>query len=219
MSARERQLEALTAAGQTSALLVVDVQRSFADPDYLPWVEPAELEVVARTVTTVAGLVVEARACGVPVVWIQLGQTKDKPWSSSLWLRGIDPTSPWPSPDEPCVLGTPGAEWYGMAPQEGELVITKRGYSGFFGTDLEQRLHERGIDWVTVVGLTVDCCVDATARDAFQAGWPVIVPSDATAAYEADLQANSLANIALNSGVITTAAEVSELWARLEVTG
>ncbi|MEA9984658.1 MULTISPECIES: cysteine hydrolase family protein [Subtercola] len=218
MSALERQLDALTAGGQTSALLVVDVQRSFADPAYLPWVEPAALDVVANTVTTIATLVDEARVAGVPVVWIQLGQTKDKPWSSSLWLRGIDPETPWPSPDEPCVLGTAGAEWYGMAPHYGELVITKRGYSGFFGTDLEQQLHERGIDWVTVVGLTVDCCVDATARDAFQAGLPVIVASDATAAYEADLQVNSLANIALNSAVILTAAEVSALWNRQQAT-
>ncbi|PPF78273.1 cysteine hydrolase [Subtercola sp. Z020] len=211
---RERQFAALTTPGSTGALLVVDVQRSFADPDYLPWVDSGHLPVIASTVGAVAGLVDDARAAGVPVVWIQLGQTADRPWKSSLWLRDVPADAPWPTADEPCVLGTPGAEWYGMSPADGELVVTKRGYSGFFGTTLEAQLTGLGIDWVTVVGLTIDCCVDATARDAFQAGWPVLVPSDATAAYDADLQASSLANVALNSGVVVTAAEVVSLWAR-----
>ncbi|RFA10618.1 hypothetical protein B7R54_16465 [Subtercola boreus] len=209
---RERQFAALVTPGRTGALLVVDVQRSFADPDYLPWVEPDYLPVIAQTVVSVAALVDEARALGTPVIWIQLGQSADRPWTSSLWLRDISAGEPWPTADEPCVLGTPGAEWFGMAPAEGELVITKRGYSGFFGTTLENELHERGIDWVTVVGLTIDCCVDATARDAFQGGWPVLVPSDATAAYDAELQANSLANVALNCGVVVTSADVVGLW-------
>ncbi|WP_253259598.1 cysteine hydrolase family protein [Subtercola boreus] len=209
---RERQLAALTRPGQTGALLVVDVQRSFADPDYLPWVDADRLPVIAQTVASVAALVEDARALGTPVVWIQLGQTADRPWKSSLWLRDIPADQPWPAADEPCVLGTPGAEWFGMAPAEGELVVTKRGYSGFFGTTLEAELRERGIDWVSIVGLTIDCCVDATARDAFQAGWPVLVPADATASYDAELQANSLANVALNSGVVVTSADVVALW-------
>ncbi|RFA18190.1 isochorismatase [Subtercola boreus] len=211
---RERQFAALTEPGVSGALLVVDVQRSFADPDYLPWVAADHLPVIASAVEAVASLVDDARRAGVPVVWIQLGQSADRPWMSSLWLRGVAADAPWPGSDEPCVLGTPGAEWYGMAPLDDELVVTKRGYSGFFGTSLEAELGARGIEWVTVVGLTIDCCVDATARDAFQAGLPVLVPSDATAAYEPELQANSLANVALNSGVVVTSAEVVELWSR-----
>jgi len=193
------------------ALLVVDVQRSFADPAYLPWLDEAGLAAVDAAVTRTAWLVEQARATRVPVVWVALQQLPDSPWLTSLWLRGLDEGT-WPVPDEPCVLGTPGAEWFRVGPLPGETVVPKRRYSGFLGTGLEAHLRETGVTWVVAAGLTSECCVDGTVRDAFQLGFRAVMTSDATTAYDAETHTHALSVLAQNAAVVATSASVAAAW-------
>jgi nicotinamidase-related amidase len=90
--------------------------------------------------------------------------------------------------------------------------VVKRAYSGFLGTDLDARLHAARCDWLTIVGLTSECCVDATAQDAMQLDWPVVIPEDATAAYDLDVHNAALGQLALNVAVLSDTDEVIELW-------
>lgn len=212
---RDRQLAHLTRPGSTPALVVVDVQRDFADPDCLAeyGLKDAELSALDQAITRIGDLVDSARMAEVPVVWVELGSDPARPWRAGNWLRGGDYDAPM-SPAEPCVLGTPGAEWYRVRPAEGELRVVKRGYSGFLGTDLDARLRAAGCDWLTIVGLTSECCVDATAQDALQLDWPVVVPRDATAAYDLDVNAAALHQLGLNVALLSDADEVVELWKR-----
>ena len=48
------------------------------------------LAALDAAVTRTAWLVDQARASGVPVVWVALEQLPDSPWRTSLWLRGLD---------------------------------------------------------------------------------------------------------------------------------
>jgi nicotinamidase-related amidase len=114
--------------------------------------------------------------------------------------------------DEPCVVGTPGAQWYRLRPAAGELRVVNRGYSGFVGTDLDARLRAAGRDWLTVAGLTSECCVQATAQDALQHDWPVVVARDATAAYDPAVHEAALAQLALNVAVLCDSGEVAGQW-------
>jgi nicotinamidase-related amidase len=200
-------------AGGAPALVVVDVQRDFGEPSRIaPYgLDDAASTAVDAAIDRIGSLVDQARAAGVPVVWVELGSDPSAPWRSSAWLRGGDPDGPM-AEDEPCVLGTSGAEWYRTTPAPGETRVVKRGYSGFLGTDLEARLTAAGIGWLTVVGLTSECCVFATAQDAMQLGWPVVVPRDATAAYDVDVHEAALTMIGLNVGVVTDADETVDLW-------
>ncbi|MEV7344495.1 isochorismatase family cysteine hydrolase [Streptomyces sp. NPDC093544] len=210
---RDRQLAHLTRPESRPALVVVDVQRDFADPERLAGygLTDAALATLDRVVTRIGDLVDAARGAEVPVIWVELGSDPARPWRSSNWLRGGDYDAPT-SPDEPCLIGTPGAEWYQMQPAEGELRVVKRGYSGFLGTDLDARLRAAGCDWLTVVGLTSECCVYATAQDAAQLDWPVVVPQDTTAAYDHHVNAAALFQLGLNVALLSEADEVVELW-------
>ena len=210
---RDRQLAQLAGTFSRPALVVVDVQRDFADPELLGayGLTEAALATLDRTVTRIAELVDAARAAEVPVVWVELGSDPARPWRSSNWLREGDYDAPM-SADEPCRVGTVGAEWYRMRPEEGESRVVKRGYSGFLGTDLDARLRAAGHDWLTVVGLTSECCVYATAQDAVQLDWPVVVPQDTTTAYDHHVNAAALFQLGLNVAVLSDADEVAELW-------
>ncbi|MFP4921881.1 isochorismatase family protein [Staphylococcus coagulans] len=55
--------------------------------------------------------------------------------------------------------------------REGDYVVTKRHFSGFFGTDLDLQLRRRGIDTVVIGGISTHMGVDTTARDAYQYGY------------------------------------------------
>jgi nicotinamidase-related amidase len=196
------------------ALLVVDVQRSFADPDYLGayGLDAAASASVVDAIAAISALVDSARALGVPVVWIELGSEPGRVWRSSGWLRGAALDAEM-SPDEPCIVGTPGAEWYGLEPAAGETRVVKRVYSGFFETGLGETLRSAGVEWVAVTGLTSECCVAATATDAVQLDFPVVIPRDATAAYDVRINENALEQLALNVGQIIDSTELTTLFA------
>ncbi len=69
-----------------------------------------------------------------------------------------------------------------LAPREGEYVLEKHAYSGFYGTALDHVLRSLGVDTVVLVGLDADICVRHTAADAFFRGYRVVVVRDAVAA-------------------------------------
>jgi len=210
---RDARLDRLLGTALRPALVVVDVQRDFGEPARIaPYgLDDRASVAVDAAVTRIGTLVDEARSAGVPVVWVELGSDPARPWRSSTWLRGGALDAPMPD-DEPCRIGTEGAEWFRTAPASGETRVVKRGYSGFLDTDLEARLTSAGIGWVTVVGLTTECCVLATAQDAMQLGWPVVVPRDATAAYDTAVHDAALTMIGLNVGVVTDADDAVALW-------
>jgi nicotinamidase-related amidase len=197
------------------ALVMIDVQRSFGDPAHLTayGMDAAATAALAAAIDRCGDLVDHARAAGVPIYWVELATEPDTPWRASMWLRTGDLDAPLGA-DEPCVAGTPGAQWYGVEPRPDEVRIRKRGYSGFLGTDLAARLQSDSIQWVTVAGLTTECCVAATATDALQLGWPVVLAEDATAAYEARLHGAAIEQLALNVAVISSVDAVAALWQR-----
>lgn len=91
-----------------------------------------------------------------------------------------------------CVAGTPGAELASALalPSQSYLISKattreKDAYSGFEDTDLTLRLRELGCRRVLIGGLATDYCVRATALDALQAGFQVVVLQDAVRAVEA----------------------------------
>ncbi|AXH34201.1 cysteine hydrolase [Humibacter sp. BT305] len=212
----ESRRSALVDAGRP-ALLVVDVQRDFADPDTLAgWGVSAEgLAAVDAAVTTTAALVEDARRSDVAVVWIELAYDPAHPWRSSAWLQTGSPDAP--TDGFPCVVGSPGAEWWRLSPAPGEARIRKRFYSGFAGTELAATLDALGAGWVAIAGLTTECCILATAFDAAQHDLPSVVVGDATAAYTAELHRSALETLALNAAEVMPASALAELWERSEV--
>jgi nicotinamidase/pyrazinamidase len=167
----------------TSALVVVDVQNDFADPEGSLSVAGADAVVQATNAA-----VAEAVAAGAMVV-----ATQD--WHPSSTPHFAKDGGIWPVH---CVGGTWGAEIHpsvalpGDAPRVRKGEHGEDGYSGFTmrdpvtgqetSTGLEARLRERGVERVVVCGLATDYCVMATALDALRLGFAVGVLERAVAA-------------------------------------
>jgi ureidoacrylate peracid hydrolase len=80
-----------------------------------------------------------------------------------------------------CIAGTPGADTYSeIAPEPGDLVVPKRRFDAFVGTDLEMVLRQRAIDTLVITGTSTSIGTVTTARAAVARDFRVIFPSDGT---------------------------------------
>jgi len=152
-----------------SALVIVDVQRDFMPGGALP--VPRGDEVVP-VLNSYVELFEEA---GAPVV-----ATRDWHPPDHCSFR---PRGPWPPH---CVQGTEGAAFHPELKLPEDALIVSKGtdpereaYSGFEGTDLEERLREMGVKRLFVGGVATDYCVRATVLDALRLGFQVFVLEDA----------------------------------------
>jgi biuret amidohydrolase len=71
-----------------------------------------------------------------------------------------------------------------IAPVAGEPVLNKVTTSAFNSTGVEMVLRNRGVTDLVICGVVANVCVESTARDAADKGFGVIIPEDATAAYD-----------------------------------
>ena len=80
------------------------------------------------------------------------------------------------------VEGTWGAEIHeAVAPQDGEAVVTKRGVSAFYGSDLAPILTTAGIGTLLLSGVATNFVVEGTAREAADRGYDVVIVGDCCA--------------------------------------
>ena len=173
--------------GPNVALVVVDMQNDFADPQGSLFVKGA-----ASILPLVNSETRLAREAGAFVVYTQ-------DWHPETTNHFAKDGGIWPVH---CVGGTWGADFHPALDVDGPSVKKgtngEDGYSGFTvkdpatgatsPTELEGILRERGIERVVVVGLATDYCVSATAIDAARLGFGTEVLQDAIASV--DLQAD-----------------------------
>ncbi len=83
------------------------------------------------------------------------------------------------------IEGTPDVEIYDeLDCREGDTMVVKHTFSGFYSTDLEFLLRVNGIDTVIIGGVATQTCCEATARDARLRNFKVIFLSDGNATFD-----------------------------------
>src|ERR1700733_3552736 len=79
--------------------------------------------------------------------------------------------------------------------QPGDILITKRHWGAFAGTDLEQQLKNRGIDTVVLTGISSNVGVESTARQGTGLGFAFVLVEDACSAQNAEHHRFAFENI------------------------
>lgn len=199
-------------APATTAMVIVDVQEDFVSPSGAAGGWGLDLGVFEAALQRIEALMAAARARGVALVFLRV-VTRPETDSTALKLLHRRKGRP-PEALAICRAGTPGAGYYRVAPQPGDIEIEKVLYSGFVGTELDPLLRARGIDTLVVTGFTTECCVDSTVRDAFHRNFSVFVVSDACAAYEESLHRGTLEALSKNCALLTDTAAVLAAWSR-----
>src|SRR5213593_4818118 len=91
------------------------------------------------------------------------------------------------------IAGTKGAQIVPeLAPAADDVVIPKRRYSGFFGTDFDITLRERGVDTLRLVGDCTNICVLYTAADARNLGYAVEVVENGVTSFDEEAHRDAL---------------------------
>jgi acyl-CoA reductase-like NAD-dependent aldehyde dehydrogenase/nicotinamidase-related amidase len=147
-------------------LLLVDLQGDFLDS---PGLQPPRESLVSQTVRLLQG----CRQGKIPVIhiWttISPGQDRRLPhWKKSdSWL---------------CVAGTDGHKTPPpLQPLKNEIVISKTGFNGFAGGDLDAALKQSACDLVLVAGVHLHTCVRTVAAESLERSLPVIIADEAVA--------------------------------------
>jgi nicotinamidase-related amidase len=203
-------LSAWIAPGRT-AVLVIDMQVDFASPEGALG-GAVDFTTVGPALDAAARLADAARAAGAPVVFVGLkteAGTDSPAWRERMRRLGGDPEAD----SGLCRAETPGAAFFGPTPRPGERVVFKTRYSGFHDTDLDAVLRGLKVDTLVVCGLTTECCIDSTVRDAFHRDYHVFIAADACAAYEPDFHGPALKSLEANCAMLTDVDAVSAAWA------
>ena len=159
----------------TRALVVVDMIEDFVRESGALYCGPS----ITRILPVVKREIARSRAAGEPVVYLA-----DNHLPTDAEFAMFPPHA---------IAGTKGAEIVPeLAPLEGDVVIPKRRYSGFFGTDLDITLRERGVDTLRLVGDCTNICVLYTAADARNLGYAVEVVRDAVTSFDEEAHRNAL---------------------------
>ena len=192
---------------ERTALLVIDVQRDFSAPGGFSHMMGGDLSTMEPAIDAIQAIIPAARRAGLVIAFMRVITRDETDPPAMLRLmerRGRAGGAAL------CRAGTEGANYYRVRPQLGDIQIEKNRFDSFLETSLDEQLRARGIDAVIVTGVSTDCCVDSTARAAFQRDYDVFVVPDACAASSSYLHHGALAALERNVCLLVDSATVVE---------
>jgi nicotinamidase-related amidase len=199
-----------------TALLMIDMQRDFLDPQGYFARSGVDIRPVREIIPRAVRLLQAARSAAVRIIHTREGHRPDLSDLTSVKRRraeraGVPIGSAGPL-GRLLVRGEPGHSIIQeLAPLAGEPVIDKPGYGAFYATDLELMLRAEGIGQLIVAGVTTDICVHSTLREAIDRGFECVTVGDACAAGDPEIHSAMLRCIAGEGGILGRVASTSEV--------
>ena len=103
-------------------------------------------------------------------------------------------------------------EWADIVPELGpepsDVVITKRQWGAFYGTDLDLRLRRGGLDTIVLTGIATTYGVESTARFAYEYGYQQIFAEDAMSDRSAEAHKNAIEFVFRRIGRVRKTSEI-----------
>lgn len=189
-----------------AALLVIDLQKGEYNAEKVA-AEPEDAYLWERIAQTVVPngqrLLAACREAGVEVIYTVI---------ECLTLDGRDRGLDYKISGIFAAKGSREAEVIDeLAPLENEILIPKTSSSVFNSTNVEYVLRAMGIEYVLVMGIVTDQCVETAVRDGCDRGFLMTVIEDACATHSQDRHDFSLRSIKGYCRVRTTDAIIDEI--------
>ena len=204
----------------TTALLIIDMQRDFVEPGGFGETLGNDVSLLQAIVPTVQAVLHAWRQAGGWVIHTREAHAADLSdcppakrlrGAPSLRIGDVGPMG------RILVAGEPGnAIIPELAPVDGEWVIDKPGKGAFYATSLQAGLKNRGITHLVVMGVTTEVCVQTTLREANDRGYDCLLIEDGTESYFPHFKAATLEMIRAQGAIVGWTAPSTALFAALD---
>ena len=197
------------------ALVVIDMQRDFAEEGGFGASLGNDVSRVTRIVPDVKRLIEGFRAAGLPVIHTMechrpdlsdLPPAKRNRGAPTLRIGDDGPMG------RILIAGEPGtAILPELAPVDGEIVIEKPGKGAFYATPLGDILKEKRITQLVFAGVTTEVCVQTTMREANDRGYECLLVEEATESYFPEFKAAAIAMIRAQGAIVGWTAKLDDV--------
>lgn len=175
-----------------TALVLIDLQKGIVSRDTKP-------HPTSKVISNAARLLEKFRANKMPVFLVHVNFTPEtalRPKSDSSFSSSGEIPPDW-------------AEFVPeISPEQGDVVITKRQWGAFYGTELEMQLRRRGVDTIVLGGIATTYGVESTARFAYEFGFQQIFIEDAMSDMAEDAHRNAIDYVLKRMGRVRKTDEI-----------
>ncbi|TPL11724.1 cysteine hydrolase [Mesorhizobium sp. B2-4-14] len=203
----------------TMALVVIDMQRDFAEPGGFGASLGNDVGRITAIVPTVKKLIEGFRSAGLPVIHTMechrpdlsdLPPAKRNRGNPSIRIGDVGPMG------RVLIAGEPGTAILDeLAPLPGETVIEKPGKGAFYATSFGDDLKRLGAQQLVFAGVTTEVCVQTTMREANDRGYECLLAEDATESYFPEFKAAALAMIRAQGAIVGWTATTDQVLERI----
>lgn len=182
---------------KTTALVLIDLQRGIV-------AAPTQPRPSSEVIRNGARLAQAARDCGALVVLVHVSFEAD---GADMLRLDTD--------EQPPSLRVPG--WDEIVDELkplADVIVTKRQWGAFYGTNLDLELRRRGRRTIVLGGISTNFGVESTARDAWERNYQLLLVEDAMAARAAEDHTFAVTRIFPRLGRICGTEDVLEVWGK-----
>jgi nicotinamidase-related amidase len=180
-----------------TALVIIDLQKGVT-------AMPVEPYTAATVIANAARLADAFRRHGMPVFPVRVASSPD----------GKDRLNPITAGENPWANRKMAPDWSEIVPEigphEDDIVITKKQWGAFYGTELELQLRRRKIAAIVLCGISTCMGVESTARFAYEYGFQQIFAEDAMAAQSSARHAHTVQFIFPRMGRVVSTEDILE---------
>ena len=201
--------------GNSLALIVIDMQRDFAQPGGFGASLGNDVSRIGAIVPTVKKLIAGFRAAKLQVIHTMechrpdlsdCPPAKRNRGNPTLRIGDVGPMG------RVLIAGEPGTAIISeLAPLPNEIVIEKPGKGAFYATHLDSEIKRLGISHLVFAGVTTEVCVQTTMREANDRGYDCLLAEDATESYFAEFKAAAIAMIRAQGAIVGWTATTDEI--------
>jgi nicotinamidase-related amidase len=184
-------MPSLTLFPKSTALVLIDLQKGITS---FP-IEPHPTPVVVENATLLAN---QFRDLNAPVFLVRVAF----PVGPAALNLITDAKAPLPA--------TEPEGWSELAvkPLEHDILLWKRQWGAFYGTELDLQLRRRRVDTIVIGGIATNFGVESTARNAYELGYHLVFAEDAMASFSKTNHDFATGNIFPRLGRVRSTVEI-----------
>ncbi|OED42024.1 hypothetical protein AB833_08090 [Chromatiales bacterium (ex Bugula neritina AB1)] len=193
--------------GESTALVVIDMQSAFIDPG-----KPSAIPEAHGIVPNINRLATAMRTAGGTVCWVYTSFSSATLSDWSAFFGGVYSAQFSQAVVSNLSEGSEGHQlWPELDIRAADLQLSKDRFSAFLpgACDLPHQLRSRKIDTVIICGTVTNVCCESSARDALMQNFSVVMAHDANAALTDDDHNASMNAIAQTFGDVMSTHEVT----------